>query len=323
VKNATNWKRVSVERSNLLEYVAERDIDLLLLEEIHASPVFRAWLASRVFGHNLAQEHFTAWHSLSHPQLGESDLVILFKTSAGETAAILLENKINAPPQPEQALRYRKRGEEGKKEQHWKQFRTCITAPETYLKATSDAKLYDSQVSYEVIRDWFRASSTSDPRIAYRVRLLDEAIQQSQHGYNPVPHEAVTQFWLRYWELVVSEFPALVMKQPNNIPADSDWPQFKNPQLGPNRRIIHKLQDGFVDLEIRSAAGLLEELRRRNHSLLSQGLDIVKTGKSASVRIYVKKMDRFGDFFNQIEAAREGLHAAVRLLSLASSIKGT
>ena len=91
-----------------IEYVAERDIDLLLLEELHSSASFRSWMIAHVLGPGFGAVAFVgAWHSLTDPGLGESDLVLLSKTPTGETIAILIENKIDAPPQPDQALRYR------------------------------------------------------------------------------------------------------------------------------------------------------------------------------------------------------------------------
>src|SRR6478672_5986605 len=54
-----------------IECVAERDIDLLLLEELHVSAAFRVWLVGQAFGQDVCCTRFlAAWHSVSHPTLG-------------------------------------------------------------------------------------------------------------------------------------------------------------------------------------------------------------------------------------------------------------
>jgi len=99
--------------------IAERDIDLLVMEELSVSEEFREWFSSRVFGEPIYQSKIGTWHSVSDSQLGESDLIFLFEAVDGSRVAILIENKIDAPPQPKQGERYRLRGEKGQKEGYW------------------------------------------------------------------------------------------------------------------------------------------------------------------------------------------------------------
>jgi hypothetical protein len=304
-----------------MECVAERDIDLLLLEELHVSAAFRSWLVSQVVGPDSRHTQFLgAWHSVSRVTLGESDLVVLFADGSGSKFALLIENKINAQPQPEQAARYRERGLAGIGDGSWTGFRTCMTAPQAYLKATADAAGYDVGITYESVRDWFRQADPADQRSAYRAWLLEEAIKQNRRGYQSTPHAGVTKFWFDYWQIANTDYPELRMNKPGLISAGSDWPEFRNAELGPQRRIIHKLTAGAVDLEITAAGGALEELRTRNQPVLAEGVDLVLTGKSASFRVRVKKVDRFADVSVQIEAVREGLSAASRLLQLSPQI---
>ncbi|MBM4387545.1 MAG: PD-(D/E)XK nuclease family protein [Deltaproteobacteria bacterium] len=110
-----------------VQYVAERDIDLLLLEELNVSPVFSFWLFQQTHSESTnAPSCNGAWHSVTHPQFGESDLIVVYENEF----AILMENKIDALAQPEQASRYRKRGEMGCRDGLWQRFLTCIVAPE-------------------------------------------------------------------------------------------------------------------------------------------------------------------------------------------------
>jgi hypothetical protein len=86
-----------------IEAIIERDIDLLLLEEMHASRDFVDWLISRTFDSNeRCSEFISARHSVSN-EGGESDLILVFRDMSGGTCGLLLEDKLNAPPQPDQA----------------------------------------------------------------------------------------------------------------------------------------------------------------------------------------------------------------------------
>lgn len=302
--------------------IAERDIDLLLLEELHVSAAFRNWLVTQAFGPDVCCHKFLgAWHSISDSSLGESDLVLLFEDIQGSKTALLIENKIDAPPQPDQAARYHMRGKAGIENGSWTKYRTCMTAPYAYLIGTSDAARYEVRLSYESVRDWFQQFALTDERSAWRGRIIQEGIEQNRRGYQPTPHAGVTQFWFAYWQLACAEFPQLRLKQPGQIPARHDWARFDDLDLGAGRRLLHKLSTGVVDLEIRSAGDLAEEIAARNRELLEDGLEIVRTGKSASVRGIVPTVDRFGDVSTQMAAVRAGLSTVARLLELSSRIK--
>ncbi len=297
--------------------VAERDIDLLLIEELHVTASFRSWLLDYAFeGRDPSGQFLGAWHSVSHPTLGESDIVILFEDFQDNKAALLIENKIDAPAQPEQPERYRLRGGAGIEDGSWHKFRTCIMAPKAYMEARVHAESYDICISYESIRDWFQQWG-SDARSAYRARLMQEAIDQSRRGYSPDPHSGVTQFWFDYWELARVEYPELHMRKPGKIPAGSDWPMFRPGVLGQGRRIVHKLARGVVDLEIDGAAGVVEEIVALNRNVLGDQIAVMRTNKSASIRIEVTILDRFAGMPSQLVAARAGLSAASRLLTFA------
>ena len=306
---------------NFIGSVAERDIDLLLLEELHVSVPFSSWFLNHIFGLEVSSSNFIgAWHSVSHVSFGESDLIVLSKNEQKCRKAVLIENKIDAPPQPEQAARYRLHGIVGIEDCTWTTYLSCIIAPQRYLTGTANVAEYDIRLSYESLRDWFRQSDPANPRSSYKARLLNEAIEQNRRGYQPVPHLGVTQFWLDYWHLVDAEYPQLRMKKPTLVPWGSDWAEFRNLELGAKRVIRHKLAEGAVDLEIRSAGEIAGEIAARNRETLRGAFEVVRTGKSASVRAAVPKVDRSGTVADQLEAIRAGLSAAARLLDLSARI---
>lgn len=156
-----------------LQSVEERDIDLLLMEEFHIAPDFTSWFAEHV-GLGPSVTFDGAWHSLSD-QDGETDLLLRVRIEE-ERVAVLIENKVAAPEQPQQDLRYQIRGQRSQEAGRYDRFTTCICAPEVYLSGVPLRSTYEHQLSYERIRDWFAAQYA--PRAQWRRAIMDEAIAQ-------------------------------------------------------------------------------------------------------------------------------------------------
>jgi len=262
-----------------------------------------------------------AEHSVTDPVLGESDVVVRLRNVDGKTVALLIENKIDAPPQPQQAERYRQRGEAGIRDGNWDLFRTVILAPDRYLKARAEASRYDASVSYEDLRAWFGTGNGDEARRQYKAQVVSLAIDQNLRGYTAKTDERVTRFWAGYWLHASAEFPELAMPEPGPKPALSDWIEFRPAGLPKDRHLYHKLENGFVDLQRDGAGERVEALQASNVHLLGRDLDVVKTGKSASVRAVVPSIDRFGDPTAHIDAIRAGLRAAFRLLCLSPAFR--
>jgi hypothetical protein len=125
--------------------IRERDIDLLLIEELYSSPLSREHFLSLLRGEVPNTANFiAARHSVSC-SLGQSDVEL--ELQVGEERWILMiENKIDASFQPDQAKRYTQRGE-----QHilsgYTKFFTILIAPAAYLGR--DTYGFDLAVSYE------------------------------------------------------------------------------------------------------------------------------------------------------------------------------
>lgn len=302
-----------MKKLNKLLFVAERDIDLLLLEEINVNSEFSSWLFRMAMPQCLDMPAcIGAWHSVTHPQLGESDIVVKYANGH----AILIENKIDAPAQPDQASRYGKRGAEGCDKGLWQSFVTCIVAPVRYLTTNAEAQSYGVLISYEQLQDWFSNEKTQ--RAEYRAYILSEAIEQNRRGYSPVADEVVTKFWLSYWDIANIEFPDLEMKRPGIKPANSDWPDFRPNQLEKNINLVHKMAQGYVDLQIRGASEKIEQIRTM---MGGRNLDIVTTGQSAAIRIVVAPVNRFGSFDEQRQEIMHALDTAARLLQIAKDMR--
>ncbi len=88
----------------------ERDVDLLLAEEFAVNPTFadRFKALTKFDGRNATVADF--WVSKSN-NLGESDLIVIYQRQDGHRFALLIEDKVDAPLQPDQAARYHQVGD--------------------------------------------------------------------------------------------------------------------------------------------------------------------------------------------------------------------
>jgi hypothetical protein len=298
-----------------LENVTERDIDLLLLEEVLSSPDFVKSLFQLVLPHTEISEP-TAWHSVSDPELGESDLVIRAKLPTGTTVALLIENKVDAPPQPDQSARYRARGDIGIKESLWDSYRTLIIAPIRYLDSDAESKLYDAKLSYEEVCNRLSRNEPNSPRVSFKLSLLRQAIEQNRRGYNPKINEQITRFFHDYWLLSQRHFPELNAEDPGPRTATSTWISFRPEGISGKRKVWHKIDYAEVDLELAFPATELQALTDKYQAQLPPDVRIVKRGKSSGLRIRVPNLDRFQPLADQEREALACMRAALRLAAL-------
>jgi hypothetical protein len=282
--------------------IAERDIDLLVMEELSVSNEFREWFSSRVFGEPIYQSEIGAWHSVSDSQLGESDLIFLFEAVYGPRTAVLIENKIDAPPQPQQGERYRLRGEKGLKEGYWEKFKTCVIAPSKYLISSKHSESYDVEISYEEILAYFQSRHPRGERFSYKARILLEGIEQNRRGYQPEHNEETTKFVSDYFAFASEEYAHLGMQEAKPRPAGSTWVMFYPKSLPKNINLVHQLTAGLVKVFFNGQAESFDALREKYDSKLPDNAWIEIAGKSVAISIVVSKVDPLSISFSaQIE----------------------
>jgi len=292
--------------------IQERDIDLLVVEELVVSTDFDTWIVDQIAPRSVEIETFIdAWHSVYDSELGESDIEFGFTDDAGHDILILIENKIAAGFQDEQLQRYQKRGEKAI-ENEWDEFYTCLFAPASYVEATEKTAVVDAVLSYETVRDWFAARETR--RAEYRSQVLDAAVTQGRRGYVSKPDEAATSFRQGYWNIAHTEFPELEMDEPTGVAGGNSWERFNLSALPSDIGLVHKMDRGVVDLTFGGRADEETAFRDQYEPRLDPDMNIVTTGKSLSVRLAVSPLDSRGDPTEQSETIHEGLSAASRLL---------
>jgi hypothetical protein len=315
-------KRVTEGTVTELKFIAsvtERDIDMLLLEELSASGEFQEWFATRVFEEPVFSATIGAWHSVYDAQLGESDLLFLFESLDGSRAAILIENKIDAPPQSRQGDRYRLRGEKGLNDGYWDLFKTCVIAPRKYLASSKHSESYDVELSYEEILAYFQSRRLRGARFAYKAQVMREGIEQNRRGYQPEYNEAMTKFVSDYYAAYSKRFPSLGMQKPGPRPAGSTWVVFRPASFPQGVRLVHQLTAGRVKLFFDGQADRFDSIDAKFASRLPDGASIDVVGKSVAISMEVPKVQPltipFAEQSSQIDSAVEKLLQLEKLVS--------
>lgn len=301
--------------------VAERDIDLLMMEELSVSEEFQMWLASRVFGEPIYQSNLGAWHSVTDSQLGESDLVFIFESINGSRIAVLIENKIDAPPQPQQGERYRLRGVNGLEEGYWDAFKTCVVAPARYLNSVMHSESYDIEISYEELLAYFQSRSIRSQRFSYKAKIILEGIEQNRRGYIPKFHPEMTQFVDDYYHFCTNTYGQLCPQKPKPRPAGSTWIMFYPKSLPREINLAHQLTSGFVKAFFRGKADSFEQLKGPLESILPSDAVVELAGKSVAVIIDVPKVDPLNvSFIEQQMLVRQALERLAVLESVLTDV---
>ncbi|MBC6440815.1 MAG: PD-(D/E)XK nuclease family protein [Rhodospirillales bacterium] len=292
--------------------LSERDIDLLLCAELHAASPLRTRMAAIWKDRRPTFEK--AW--INHTEFdGESDLVIWFRGDQGDLV-LLVENKITAEFQPDQAERYRARAERSSKDND-ADVRTVLVCPKKYLsRHLTEAERFDELLTYEDIID--DLASSTDARSRFLAEVLKDGIEANRQGYTPVPNKLVTKIWDTIWKIAVSETPNLNMREPGEKPGNATWIDFPDAEgfsaadrKGLKLSLILKAEHGQADLQFGEMCP--EKLKSILNELLEPGMSVEKAKKSASVRISVEKIDFGRTPEEQEKAIRKDLRQVERL----------
>jgi hypothetical protein len=287
------------------EAIQERDMDLLILEEIKCNKIFIHWLVIKILGKIDEYQFIGAWHSLTKSGLGETD--IAFKINVGEKSILFfIENKINATFQPSQASRYKLRGNEYINDNECDLFYTILMAPKRYLENNVD---FDYYIQYEEIRDWFKNKSEMGVRGEYKALMFEIAIEKLRRGYTPIINDAVTQFRWSYFEYTSLHYSHLNMIVPKKeLPKKTGFIRFKPLNLNLQKRefIIHK-QRGDIDLQLNRFGEDMDEYQKNFNEHLLTEMSIVKTAKSVSIRIKCPSINIEKGFNEQVAEIEETL----------------
>lgn len=297
---------MSEEFGQFIRSAEERDIDLLLLEELHVSSDFANWFISNI-GLDASACFDGAWHSISD-QDGETDLLIR-AVDGSQRILILVENKIAAPEQDAQDHRYHLRGASALAAGHCDRFATAMCAPQVYLDGLPEHSRYEYRIPYEVISEWF--GTREGDRAAWRRSILNLAITQARRGYLMKVHAGKTAFHQAYFQYLTTRYPEFVMKRPGSKGPKSDWMLFTSAFFPKGVKIVHKNDQGCVDLEFERT--LATDLASRHRADWPAGIAVLQRSKSAALSLRVPICDMNRPFDEQVPAIEQAMSAAQQL----------
>jgi len=229
----------------LLPRLLERDIDVLLQEELIFNPYVFDLLRKTL----ALPEDATALRcrlSVSDSLNGETD-ILLELTVGNRSSLVLIENKIDATFQPRQGARYEERVANYLTNNQDVDNAACVLiAPAAYVKSSHpEIAYFDGFIPYEEIADAIEREPT--PRARHRAQLIRRAIDQTRVVSPVVPDSEVTTLWHRVAAISREEFPELRFQAGGDKGTNSSWIVFKS-DLPPNVQIDWKVRAGRLEL---------------------------------------------------------------------------
>ena len=249
-----------------LTHATERDIDLLLVEELICGTDLLARLVKEGFDIDLGPMGYRS-HRVIHSQRRihnrrEIDICVEITTTEAKPTYLLIENKLDASEQADQSESYQEEAEflvsSGRAFEAW----TMLVSPTAYAQANKRfASGFDGAMSYESIRDFLVARALAQTgelgaRLRHRSALVDQAIGKQRRGYTAVPLPVIADFNKAYVALLRERFPNLMpgpamMKDAS--PGESVTMIFAPGTLPawlflPQMRLVHQLREANANL---------------------------------------------------------------------------
>jgi hypothetical protein len=275
--------------------VRERDIDLLLLEQMCCSAEFMNWFFLQVTKRQPTRlKLLSAKHSVVGA-LGQTDIEVTVMNGGGKVV-FLIENKVGKTKQPTQPERYKARcamypGTRPK---------VVLVAPNRYA-TTSFVKGYKTVVKLEDILMWFQDNELNSIRKDFKIALIKRAL-------NPTPPPEEREFRKRYRSISqCNEYKALRM------PERGRSFRFHPEGLPARVRLVHKLKDGRVEIVFRGRRNEFLAIKKAVSELPEHSYEVRTYPKSTALSAQVSLLIRDMPFDPQKEKVVEGLRAAVKL----------
>jgi hypothetical protein len=170
----------------------ERDVDVLLAEEFSVNTAFAEWFRSQTKFETSVAQVADVYVSKSD-NLGESDLIVIYETEGGSRFALLIEDKVDAPLQPEQVKRYRMRADRGAQQDLWTDYEVILCAPAHYIQGAPELDEFDRRISFEEVANFLQIDAS--PRSQYRGRFLTTAATKRKNIWTREQDDATDEFW--------------------------------------------------------------------------------------------------------------------------------
>ena len=308
---------------NFNNTITERDMDMLFIESVISDPEYCRLVINKTDLSNKPFKVVNAELSKVDSSLGESDITVIIE-SEGAKYGLLIEDKIDAIAMPKQHERYIKRGELGVKNGEYRDFRVFIFCPLKYYENNEEAKKYENLITYEECREYFEKREA--PLSQFRAQQLSQAISKAKRTPSNNVDAVANAFHREYMQYQRTFYPSLDLSTKED--KNGWWNDYRT-ELG-YVYIVHKVQEGFVDLIFPRTADKAEQVKSIAEWLRHHGLPdaaTVKAQRSVMIRVRVPKLiieEGFAavnkeDLNNCFEVIRE-LTEYANMIELANSI---
>ncbi|MGZ8362949.1 MAG: hypothetical protein ACXW3D_03725 [Caulobacteraceae bacterium] len=320
-----------------LTHATERDVDLILVEELKCSPPFVRWFVQQVgtkVGRQLDCETCRVTHSKRRTYNRREIDITLEVVSSGRRAVFLIENKLDTSEQPRQAESYREEADLLVSQGAEAAF-TVLVCPTAYAQSASRfAEKFDCVVAYEAVADFlaFRASQESGEladRLRHRRELVSQAITKARRGYEAVPLAEIERFNVRYvallTEMGVDLPPGPSMLEPDR-PGESKTMIFAPEALPkwsflPQTRLVHQLREGNANINFYKwgnhfshlAGAIAPALVGTSYRIATTGNKRVGGNSGLMIVVDTPSIDNLKGFDAQKDAIQEGIRRTAEL----------
>jgi hypothetical protein len=292
----------------------ERDIDLLLAEEFAVSPSFATWFLKQTRDFNGVQARVVDVGVSRSDTTGESDLVVVFEDQNGHNFALHIEDKIDAPLQPEQESRYRLRAQTTINQGVYSAFEVVLCCPKAYPLTHAESSRFDSCVHYEAISAFLKLQGENASRSAYRAEFVATAAKRSSPYGGRTDDPVTNMFWRAAYDIAVRDFPDLEMQEPEFTKGQT-WVSFRPLDMPTQPRRIYvycKGGCGYVDLTFSTCLARL--FAPRLSAVLEKDMYVQQTGKATAIRIEVPSFEICEPNDAVLTKVRAAFGACVRLI---------
>ena len=272
------------ERTPVINKIFERDIDLLLVEELRCNKDFLSIFLQKA---GWTEEYLSVetFHSV-YMDYGEADVEVILSYPDGTCRALLIEDKVDATTQKRQSQRYTENAEQLLKEKSFTALKTFLVAPQKYIndhKKDHNIADFKTQITYEELIEFFE-KPLCDARALYKADLLRFAIGKQKRQNAKLVDPQITEFWRKLRERT-RYYPKLefINKTEEKTKNDEYWASWYSPIKGAT--IYWKANHGYIDVQVEKCADRETEFRRRFQKKLLPGMRIEKAGGSVVFRM--------------------------------------
>lgn len=234
------------------EKTIERDIDRLICEELYSSPDFLTFILVKIGVNNgslLSIEH-SKWNTIDNRR-SETDIEVRYQNDEG-IHGLLIEDKVSAPPQPDQAEGYRQRGDMHVAESRYVDYKTVLVAPALYLKNKyNQCDKYDHNISHEEIAEYF--DNKEDKHNSFRHSCLKHSIVKQRNSARQLfADSSIPEWYAMYVDLIEKsgyENLTLTDVYTPNGKVKPNWVHYNTPSQ--KFFIEHKIHQGKIELHFK------------------------------------------------------------------------